>query len=294
MKPSMLIKGACGLLALGLFVYFGFTTTLSEGQKALITRFGAPRAELKEAGLYWRLPWPFEEVHSFEARRHSLDSGLTETLTGDKKNIVLQTALIWQIAEPALFFTAVGDEARAEELLSDLATDAKNSLLGRYPLDSLLSLDGSQLKLDEIEAALTEAVASRAKTYGLVVPSVQIKRIAFPSANLAAVLDQMAAERNTQVVQLNAQGARDASALRGKADVEAARLRAQGQKDAAAVRAESEKEVARIYAEAWKKNPSLYTFLTKLRVLEHSIDGDTVLVMPSNESPFDALKGPKE
>lgn len=293
MKASTLVKAACAGVALILLGYFGFTDTVTEGESSLITRFGAPRAVHNRAGLYFRLPWPFEEALHFDTRKNYLDSGFLETLTGDKKNIVLQTWLTWQITDPQKFYVAVGDEDQAQTLLSDLATDAKNTVLGRYPLKALLSLNAADLKIDEIEKDLAKLIEPRAqRTYGITVSEVKIKRLGFPGANLQAVLDQMAADRNTQVVQLNAQGARDAAAIRGKADVQAAQIRADAQKQASEVRAENEKEVAAIYAEAYAKNPDLYGFLTKLRVLEQTVGSDTVLVLPAGTEPFDALKGP--
>ena len=51
-----------------LLVYFGFTCEVREGNCAVILRFGAVREEISEAGLYFKLPWPFETVVTYDDR----------------------------------------------------------------------------------------------------------------------------------------------------------------------------------------------------------------------------------
>lgn len=121
--------------------FFGFVFKVNEGEYAVVTRFGAVRSEVTQAGMYLRLPWPFEDVQIQDARKRYLDSGYLETLTHDKKNVIMQTYTIWSIADPLRYYTSVGDTALAETYLSDLVTSAKNGTMGNYDLSALVSLD---------------------------------------------------------------------------------------------------------------------------------------------------------
>ena len=50
-------------LVAGLLLAYGTYFSVSEGQAAVVTRFGEPVREISEAGPYWKWPWPIEQVH---------------------------------------------------------------------------------------------------------------------------------------------------------------------------------------------------------------------------------------
>jgi membrane protease subunit HflC len=243
-----------------------------------------------DAGRRFKLPWPAENVVEFDARSQYLDSGYTETLTQDKKNVILQTYMIWNIKDPRLFYTSIGTVATAVQYLNDMLANAKNGVMGAYELSALVSTDPKNIRLNEIEADIQAIIAPRAlENYGINVVTVQIKRLALPNANVESVFGQMRADRQKYVTQLLSEGQRDAAIIRSKADTEAAQILADGQTQAAVIEAETEKQVAAIYAEAYGKNPELFEFLKRLAALEASVSDKTVLVFGSEESPFSVL-----
>ena len=273
-----------------ILVAFGFTFVVREGSYAIISRFGKIREICVDAGLRFKLPWPAENVVEFDARSQYLDSGYTETLTQDKKNVILQTYMIWNIKDPRLFYTSIGTLETAVQYLNDMLANAKNGVMGAYELSALVSTDPKNVRLNEIEADIQAIIAPRAlENYGINVASVQIKRLALPNANVESVFGQMRADRQKYVTQLLSEGQRDAAIIRSKADTEAAQILADGQTQAAVIEAETEKQVAAIYAEAYGKNPELFEFLKRLAALEASVSDKTVLVFGSEESPFSVL-----
>ena len=161
MKGNRIIKWMFALIVAAIIGFFGFVFKVNEGEYAVVTRFGAVRSEVTQAGMYLRLPWPFEDVQIQDARKRYLDSGYLETLTHDKKNVIMQTYTIWSIADPLRYYTSVGDTALAETYLSDLVTSAKNGTMGNYDLSALVSLDEEDIKIDEIEAAMKGMLAPK-------------------------------------------------------------------------------------------------------------------------------------
>jgi membrane protease subunit HflC len=284
------LKWICALLLVAILGAFGFAFVVREGSCAIVSRFGRIRQVSMEAGLKFRLPWPVENVIVFDTRSQYLDSGYTETLTHDKKNVILQTYMVWKIVDPSLFYTSIGDMETARQYLNDLLANAKNGVMGGYELFSLVSVRAGDIRLDEIEAGIGEMVTPRAlENYGIRVETVQIKRLALPNSNVESVFEQMRAERQKYVTQLLSEGERDSAIIRSKADAEAAQIVADGQTQAAAIEAETEKQVAEIYANAYEKNPELFTFLKRLTALEDSVSDRTVLIMNGEESPFSVL-----
>ena len=149
-----------------------------EGQVAVVTRFGAPRTVWPDAGLHLKWPWPIEQVWRFDARQRLFNSRFVETLTRDKKNIVLRTFVIWSIGEPLTFLQSVGDLASAEDRLDGLVTNAKNAVLGRYELVALVSTDPTRLKVPEIEADILADVRGTARErFGVDVRQVGLKQL---------------------------------------------------------------------------------------------------------------------
>lgn len=278
-----------GLLAV-IVLAFGFTFTVKEGTAAIVSRFGEVQAVHMDSGLHFKLPWPFEKVISYDTRNQYMDSGLVETLTNDKKNIIMQTYMVWRIEDPLKFYTSVGSSETADRYLNDLMANAKNGVMGRYELSALVSTDLSQIRISEISEEIEAQVAEQAlETYGIGVDTVKIKRLALPEANLTSVFQQMIAERQKYTVQLISEGERDAAIIISNADAQAAEIVSEGKLQAAEIDAETERMVAEIYGEVYERDSELFTFLRKLIALENSVDENTVIVMRSDDSPFEIL-----
>ncbi len=286
------IKWVFAALAAVIVFVYGFCFTVREGSSAIVSRFGQVRKVCTEAGFYLKLPSPFEKVVTFDSRSQYMDSGYTETLTNDKKNIILQTYLIWHIEDPLRFYTSIGEAANAATYLNDLTANVKNGVMGSYELSSLVSTDLDNLRISEITEKMQQLIAEKALSdYGIKVESVRLKRIALPEDNLQSVLDQMIADREKQVTKLLSEGKRDAAKIISEADAKAAELVAKGKLEAAEINAETERKIAEIYGEAYDANAELFVYLKKLIALENSVSADTVLIMNADDSPFDILNG---
>ena len=269
---------------------FGFTFTVREGSSAIVSRFGKIRQVCLEAGLYFKLPYPIDRVIPLDMRSQVMDSGYTETLTNDKRNIILQTYTVWRIENPQLFYTSIGDMTVASKYLNDLLANGKNGVMGAYELSSLVSTNEEDIHLAEIEEGILNAIKEKASdNYGVYVESVKVKRLGLPYANVESVFEQMSTDRQKYVTQLLAEGERDATIIRSQADTDAAQIIAEGQMEAAAIEAETERQVSEIYLSAYEKNPELFTMLRQLNALDGNVSENTTLVMNSDESPFSVL-----
>ena len=90
MKMNSIMKWIIAATLLVVLGFFGFTAEVREGEYAVITRFGAVRSEVTESGLYFKLPWQFENVVKYDSRNQYTESPFLETLTKDKRNIIIQ------------------------------------------------------------------------------------------------------------------------------------------------------------------------------------------------------------
>lgn len=277
-------KWIIGALVVLVFAFFGFTAEVREGESAVITRFGAVREEVTEAGLYFKLPWPFENVTKYDARNQYTESSYLETLTQDKRNIILQSYAVWNVSDPLKYHNAVGDNAVAELRINELIINASNSVMGKYELLNVVSSDESKLRLAEIESAIFEDVKEHALArYGIAVGDVGIMKISLPEENLNAAFEQMSADRQKYIDQISAEGQRVASAITYQADADASDIVAEGTEEAAKIDAETQKLVAEIYAEAQAANMDLFQFILELDTVLNSVGSETTLIVKKGE-----------
>ena len=279
-----MMKWIIGALVVLVFAFFGFTAEVREGECAVITRFGAVRAEVTDAGLYFKLPWPFEKVTKYDERSQYTESSYLETLTQDKRNIILQSYAVWNVQDPLKYHNAVGDSAVAELRINELIVNASNSVMGKYELVNVVSNDAQKLKLDEIESTIFEDVkAHAAERYGIAVSEVGVMKLSLPEENLNAAFEQMSADRQKYIDQITAEGQRVASSITYQADADSSEIIAEGTEKAAEIDAETEKLVAQIYAEAQAANMDLFQFILELDTVINSVDGDTTLIVKKGE-----------
>ena len=287
---SKMFKWLFVLVFIIIVVAAGFTFTVREGSSAIVSRFGKIVAVHTEAGLYFKLPWPVDNIIRFDTRNQYMDSGYSETLTSDRINVILQTYIVWNIRDAAVFYTRVGDFAVAQRYLNDILANAKNGVLGRYQFSSLVSVNPADIRLDEISQSIEEIVAQTAlANFGIEIQRLRIKRLALPDTNIQSVFDQMIADRQRFVSQYLAEGERDAAIIISEAEASAAEIIALGRFEASEIFAETERMIAEIYGEAYDRNAELFVFLKNLIALENAVNPDTVLIMRASESPFNIL-----
>src|SRR3984893_13156445 len=291
MRTQRWLRAVVGTLALAAIFFSATAVVVKEGEAVLITRFGRPLRAATQAGLHWKLPWPMDARTTLDMRRRVYETGQTEMLTRDKKNIIARTFVVWRIGDPLTFTQAIGNQGAAEGKLDGLMTNAAIGTLGGHDLSALVSTNPSDLQVDQIESELLASTAPMAlRNYGVAVEQVRLDRLALPAENVTAVFGQMRAERRQFAAKFEAEGEREASRIRSEADLEAARIRAKGAEEQARILGESAAQVAKVYADAHKTDPELYRFTRSLDSLDKLVTGNTSLILRTDSEPFSLLQ----
>ncbi|REJ88400.1 MAG: protease modulator HflC [Planctomycetota bacterium] len=266
-----------------------------EGHAAVVTRFGRPIRELQEPGPYWKWPWPIEQARLIDTRTRVFNTPYTATLTRDRRNVVLLSYVAWKVESPLLFLQSVGDADAAAAKLDGMITAAKNTRLGGYDLSALVSTVPQEIKVAEIEAGITQDVRADAlEKFGISVEQVGIKRIAYESDNVTAVLAQMRAEREAEAKRLRAMGDREAKAIRDEALVQSEEILREGRLEAGRIRGHAESEAAEIYAQAQRTDPEFYRFWRSLEALKRTLGQNATVILRTDQGIFDLLTTPPE
>lgn len=290
-KIQRYLRATVGSLALAAIVFSAMGVVVREGQAVLITRFGRPLRAATQAGLHWKLPWPIDQASLLDMRRRVYETGHTEMLTRDKKNVVARTFVVWRIGDPLTFTQAVGAETGAEGKLDGLLTNAAIGTLGGHDLSALVSTNPADLQTDQIEAELLASTAPVAlHNYGVAIEQIRLERLALPEENVSAVFDQMRAERRQFAAKFEAEGELEASRIRSEAELEAARIRAKGAEEQARIRGESAAKVAKTYADANRVDPELYRFTRSLESIDKLVKSNASLILRTDSEPFSLLQ----
>jgi membrane protease subunit HflC len=292
MNTQRWLRAIMGSLALAAVLFSATAVVVREGQAVLVTRFGHPLRAATHAGLHWKLPWPIDQTSLIDMRRRVYETGLTEMLTRDKKNVIARTFVVWRVGEPLTFTQAIGTDKGADDKLDGLLTNAAIGTLGGHDLSALVSTNPSDLQVDQIESELLASTAPMAsRSYGVTIEQIRIERLALPEDNVSAVFEQMRAERRQFAAKFQAEGELEASRIRSEAELAAARIRAKGAEEQARIRGEAAAQVAKTYADAHRIDPELYRFTRSLESLGKLVTGNTSLILRTDAEPFALFQG---
>ena len=283
-----------GLIIVMLFVLLQVVVVVREGEVAVITHFGQPKQELTKSGKYYKMPWPIQKVFTFDGRYRTLETSFEETITADKKNLLVGMYAAWRIEKPTLFLEKVGTEKQAKENLDGLLRSYRSSLLGQTSFSDLVNTNQSEKTFAQLETKLLEQVQPEAlELYGIGVSALGIHRLGLPEQNTKSVFERMNADLKWEAEKYRAQGNSEAEIIRARADAERARLLSEARSKAKELRAEGDFETAKFY-ESFNKNPELADFLKKLETMEAIFDDGTTVILSTKTEPFDILSGDAE
>lgn len=259
---------------------------VDETEHAVVTQFGRPVAVHSDAGLHWKLPTPIQRVTRVDKRTLFTESGETELLTADKKNVVVATYLSWRVADPVRYLQALRTREFAEARLEALVQSELGSALGDLPFSDLVPASAENPGLARLERKVHGAADEVARAdFGIEIESLGVSRLNFPSQNLQSVFARMRSERERIARGLRSEGSAEAQKIKAEADRERSETLANAEAESARLRGEGEAEAARIYAEVYGGNEDFYRFLRTLESYEKVLGEKTTLVLPA-DSPF--------
>ncbi len=264
-----------------------------ETESALVMRFGKPVREITEPGLKFKLPAPIERVHKFDSRMRVLEAELGETTTKGAVPIIVNTYVVWRIAEPLQFYNANpgGSIEEAEKKLRSQINDTQNRVIGLHWFSEFVNSDPSKIRFEEIEQEMTQSLreAVEAAGYGVAIETLGIKQLKISEDVSKDVFERMRAERDSETKKRLAEGEAIAARIRADADAKKTELLASAQARAEAIRAQGDAEAAKYY-EMLKADPEFAMFLRDIEALEKILQARTTFVVPTDIEPFSLLK----
>ena len=258
--------------------------TVREDQYACTVRFSKIIATTGEPGLHFKVPF-VDSVKYFSKATMLYDIPPSEVLTSDKQNMTVDCYILLKIDDPLRFYQTLGTTTVAEQRLDALTYNALKTVMGTLAQADIINMnDGAER--NEIYDGITTTVDSLARTYGISVQDVKIKRFDLPESNLNAVYSRMISERNQMAEKYTADGNYEASIIRNDVDKQVNITVSNAKAEAAKLEAEGEAEYMRLLAEAYdtQDKKDFYEFTLALDALAKSLDGEEKTVILDGDS----------
>jgi modulator of FtsH protease HflC len=264
-------------LALAAVVLYSSIYMLPEGQQALPLRFGRPLAIETAPGLKVKRPF-IDTIVYFDTRLLSLEPPTELIILGDQKRIEVDTYTQFRISDPLRFNQSVHTYQQARMQLSQIVGSSLRHVLGQVQLNAILG-DGRARIIDTVRSE----VAANAKSLGIEVVDVNMRRVDLPPETSSAVHDRMSSERAREATELRAQGFEWAQEIQARADRERTVILAEAQRDAKITRAEGDAEANRLFAEAFGKDPPFFAFYRTMQTYRQALaEAHPTLVLSPN------------
>lgn len=279
------------LLLVGVLLAINSIFIVRETEKAIVLRFGATVKEDLKPGIYFK--WPvIEEAKRFDGRVLTLDARPERFLTLEKKPLVVDSFVKWQVVEVAKYYTASsGDQGRAEDRLAERVRNGLRNEVSRRDMHEVVSGERDRL-MSDLTTSLNKEMREE---FGVAVVDVRVKRIDLPSEVSSKVYDRMASERQVLARQYRAEGREKAQEIRADAERTKVVIGALAYKEAEILRGNGDAKATEIYAKAFNSDPDFYKFYRTLSAYTKSFqnEGDLLLIDGTGDF-FQFLKGPEK
>jgi membrane protease subunit HflC len=258
---------------------------VDEREKALVLQFGRLVDIKDEPGLAFKIPL-IQEVIRYDNRILSRDIPQLQVTPSDDRRLEVNAFARYRINDVEQFRQATGaggDQAIevAGRRLDSILRSETREVLGTVSSNDILSSDRAALMLRIRNGAIAEA-----RSLGIEVIDVRLKRTDLPNANLAATFSRMQAEREREAADEIARGNEAAQRVRAQADRTRVEITSDARRQAEIIRGEADAQRNAIFAEAYGADQEFFEFYRSLNAYRGALTGNNTSMVMSPDSEF--------
>jgi len=264
--------------------------TVHQTQYAIKFQLGEIVETQSTAGLYAKLPL-VQNVKFYDKRTLLLDNPEPDRITtSEKKPLLIDFFVLWRITDVAKFYrnTQQGDEEVARQRLSTTVRANLREEINKRTVHEVISserdkiMDTTRLKAD-----------TDAKTFGVEIVDVRLRRVELPSEVSEKVYERMESERRRVANELRSVGQADSEKIRADADRQREVILAEAYRQAQQLKGEGDAKASAIYAAAFGANPEFFAFYRSLEAYRATFRGrNDMMVLDPGSDFFRYFRGP--
>ena len=263
--------------------------TVDQTKYAIKFQLGEIVETQPDAGLYAKLPL-VQNVKFFDKRTLLLDNPEPDRITtSEKKPLLIDYFVLWRITDAKQYYVSMqqGDEDVARQRLSNTVRSNLREEINKRTVHEVISTER-----DKIMATTRQKADVDAKTFGVEIVDVRLRRVELPPDVTGPVYSRMESERRRVANELRSLGQAESEKIRADADRQREVILADAYRQAQKLKGEGDAKAAAIYAQAYGANPEFYAFYRSLEAYKASFRGKSdVMVLDPNGEFFRYFRG---
>jgi len=267
-------------------VFISSAFIVSEGQHGIVMQFSKIKRDAEDVpvafapGLHFKVPF-IDSVRILDTRIQTLDDQADRFVTSEKKDLIIDFYVKWQIEDLATYYLATGgNKVQAEALLKRKINNGLRSEIGSHTIKEIVSGKRGEV----METALKRM--ARSSELGIKVVDVRIKKINLPEEVSSSIYKRMRAERTAVAKEHRSQGQELSEVIRANIDRKVSIMLAQADKESAETRGAGDAESSKIYADSYTQDAEFFAFLRSMQAYQKSFSDKNDVMVLSPDSDF--------
>ena len=284
-RIGLILTGALIALMLAASTVF----VVDQRQIGVVYALGEIKEVISVPGLKFKLPPPLQNVVFLDKRVQTLDSPESRPIfTAEKKSLIIDWLIKWRISEPRQFIRNNGADFRnLDSRLAPVVQAAFNEEITKRDVKGVLAGEREKVMKD-----VRSRLADEAKSFGIEILDVRIKRVDFVADITDSVYRRMESERKQVANELRSQGAADGEKIRADADRQREVIIAEAYRDAQKIKGEGDAKSSALYADAFGRDPQFAQFYRSLEAYRATFrNKNDVMVLDPGSEFFRAMRG---
>ena len=242
-----------------------------------------------QPGLYFKIPL-VQNVRFYDNRNLTLENSEPDRVTTSEKTpMLVDFIVLWRINDVKQYYVSVqGDEEAARRRLSQTVRSNLAEEFNKHTMHDAISTER-----DRITTVTRQKADADAKTIGVEVVDVRLRRVELPDEVLAQVYQRMESERKRVANELRSMGGAESEKIRADADRQREVILADAYNQAQKTKGEGDAKASAIYGAAYGQNPEFYSFYRSLEAYKASFKNKSdMLVLDPNADFFKFMHRP--
>ena len=263
--------------------------TVDQKQYAIKFQLGEFIEAKTEAGLYFKIPL-VQNVKFYDRRQLTLDAPEPDRITtSEKKPLKVDFIAYWRIIDVRKYYQSVtGDEEAAKRRLAQTIRANLAQEINKRTIHEVISSERNNIMTEARQKADADA-----RTIGVEVVDVRLRRVELPDEVLAQVYQRMESERKRVANELRSMGGAESEKIRADADRQREVILADAYNQAQKTKGEGDAKASAIYGAAYGQNPEFYSFYRSLEAYKASFKNKSdMLVLDPNADFFKFMHRP--
>ncbi|MEO8345574.1 MAG: protease modulator HflC [Betaproteobacteria bacterium] len=256
--------------------------TVDQAKYAIKFQLGEIIETKTQPGLYFKVPL-VQNVRFYDNRNLTLENSEPDRVTTSEKTpLLVDFIVLWRINDVKQYYVSVqGDEEAARRRLSQTVRSNLAEEFNKRTMHDAISTER-----ERITAVTRQKADADAKTIGVEVVDVRLRRIELPPDVTGPVYQRMESERRRVANELRSTGAADSEKIRADADRQRQVILADAYRQAQKIKGEGDAKASAIYAQAYGQNPEFYAFYRSLDAYKATFRNKTDLMVLEPSADF--------